>query len=135
MNIRKEIERKIDKKRSEVQDLQRQIDAAKSFIDGLQEALKLAPPDEGAPAVELRAGTDLEKVRNILRDEAKPMHIDDIVTKMGKEYTGSMKLGLSGSLSTYAKKHKVFTKTAPNTFGLMEFNAPANVTQIDAANQ
>ncbi len=55
------------------------------------------------------------------------MHIDEIVPFMGKDYSDSMKVGLAGSLSSYAKKGKVFTKTAPRTFGLIEFNAPKAV--------
>lgn len=132
MSIRKEIERKIERKRAEVEELQRQVDAGKAFIDGLQEALRLTPPDEDAPVVELRQGSDLESVRNILRQETKPMHIDSIIVKMQKDYTGNMRAGLAGSLSSYARRNKVFTKTAPNTFGLIEFNFPKNVSQLDA---
>ncbi len=124
MSYRKELEKKIERKLSEISDWEHSIDEARAFVDGLREALKMCPPDDDQPVSDtLRPGSDMEKVRNILRVFGVPAPIDSIVKQMGKNYTDSMKAGLAGSLSSYAKKRKVFTKTAPKTFGLIEFNA------------
>jgi chromosome segregation ATPase len=135
MSIRTEIEKKIEKKRNEITELEAQINAANSHIEGLQEALKLAPVEPGeAATVELRAGSDMNKVRIILQEAGKPMHMDDIRAKMAdKEWTSGKVNGLAGSLSSYARQRKVFTKTASRTFGLIEFDLPKNVSVLDAA--
>jgi hypothetical protein len=136
MSYRKELERKIEKKRGEIAELNRQIYAAESYIEGLNEALKLAPPDDDRPVpVVLRSGSDMEKVRNILKSKGKPLHIDEIIPLMNKHFTESTKIGLAGSLSSYAKHRKVFTKTASKTFGLIEFDAPENVSALNAVNE
>ena len=132
MSYRKELEKKIEKKRAEISEWERLISDTKSFIDGLQEALKLAPPDDGEVApYKLREGSDMDKARKILQAHGKPMHIDEIVKLMDKQFTDSTRNGLAGSLGYYANKRRVFTKTAPKTFGLIEFDAPPVVSQPD----
>jgi hypothetical protein len=125
MGYRQELEKKIEKKLTEITEMEHMIYESKAFVDGLREALKMCPPEDGQllPAT-LRAGSDMDKVRENLRLVGQPMHIDKIVATMGKPYSDSAKAGLAGSLSSYAKKRKVFTKTAPKTFGLIEFDAP-----------
>jgi hypothetical protein len=133
MSYRKELEKKIEKKLSEISEWEHMIGESRAFVEGLREALKMCPPDDGESVSDtLRAGSDMEKVRNILKELGAPATIDAIVTRMDKNYTESTKAGLAGSLSSYAKKRKVFTKTAPKTFGLIEFDAPKNVSTLDA---
>ncbi|MGA9452944.1 MAG: hypothetical protein WBW41_16565 [Verrucomicrobiia bacterium] len=124
MSYRKELEKKIERKLSEISDWEHSIDEARAFVEGLREALKMCPPDDGQPMPDtLRAGSDMDKVRTILKMANQPLHIDTIVSLMDKSYSDTMKVGLAGSLNSYAKKRKVFTRTAPRTFGLIEFEA------------
>ena len=128
MSIRSEIERKIQKKLDEIKGLKDSIAAAQLRIEGLREALDGVPLEAGATPFELRPDSGMAKVRTILRQAGKPMHIAEIQQQMGgkwimdKPFTRGTTNGLAGSLSTYAKKGKVFTKTAHKTFGLIEFN-------------
>jgi hypothetical protein len=40
---------------------------------------------------------------------------------MRKPIAKNSKTSLSGSLASYVREHKIFTRPAPNTFGLVEF--------------
>jgi hypothetical protein len=135
MNVRTEIEKKSEKKRAEISGWQAMIRASEAHIEGMQEVLKILPLDHEEATAELRAGSDMDKVRNILRQAGKPMHVDEIRGKItDRQWTTGEANGLAGSLNTYAKKGRVFTKTAPKTFGLIEFNMPKNVSVLKEAN-
>ena len=127
MSTRKEIERLIEKKEQERAEHLRQAEHAGVYIQALKDTLKRIPVDPldvTAPKVKLRAGSDLEKVQNVIRKAGKPIHINLIIASMGeagKAFVGPKFNGLVGSLTGYAKKGRVFTRPEPNTFGLVEF--------------
>lgn len=62
----------------------------------------------------------MAKARDALLKEAKPLHIDDLLKAIGK--TKEHKASVSGSLGNYVRKNEIFTRPAPNTFGLKEFD-------------
>ena len=119
MRMRRELERKIEKERQKIADLKLQVEKAEAFIQGLQEAVKLLPRDDTSPQL-LRPGSDMAKARDLIRRVVKPLHISEIVEGIGKENTKKTRLSLGGSVAGYARRGKVFKKTAPNTFGLLE---------------
>ena len=120
MDIRKEIERKIDKKREEIATLTRTLGEARAYLQALEDTRKMLPKDvELGEEFVLRANTDLASVRDILRKEGKPLHVDELLKRLGKP--NEKKVSLSGSLSVYVRDRKIFTRPAPNTFGLIEF--------------
>jgi hypothetical protein len=122
LNIRRDLERKIERKRQEVDDLLRKAQDEQVYLRALEDTLKMLPKDsEVGVKVVLRAGSDLEKVQNIIRKAGHSLHIAKIVEQMGKPYSANELAGLIGSLSSYSRRQRVFTKTAPNTFGLLEF--------------
>jgi hypothetical protein len=47
----------------------------------------------------------------------------EILKALGKPSDKEHRMSLAGTLSGYARDGKVFTKTAPNTFGLLEFKS------------
>jgi hypothetical protein len=49
------------------------------------------------------------------------MHVTDLLKEMGKDATKSNRTSLSGSLGFYVRQEEIFTRPAPNTFGLREF--------------
>jgi len=124
MNIRKELEKKIERKRDDISQAERALAESRAYLQALEDMLKLVPRDvisESGESISyvLRAGSDMAKIAEILKNEGKPMHIDELMRKIGKDE--KHKISLSGSLSSYVRHHKVFTRPAPNTFGLIEF--------------
>jgi len=129
MSARKEIERLIQKKQQEIADLKRQTEHAETYIQALQDTLKripIDPMDGHGTQPTLRAGTDLWHVQDIIRKAGRPLHIDQIIPELskvtGKQYTGTKRNGLIGSLGKYARTGKVFTRPGGNIFGIIEIN-------------
>jgi hypothetical protein len=96
----------------------------KAYIQGLQDSMKFLPRDgNGAAEYVLREGSALAKTRDVLRTAGTPLPIADLLKALGKPQDKEHRTSLAGTLSGYARDGKVFTKTAPNTFGLLEFRA------------
>jgi hypothetical protein len=55
-----------------------------------------------------------------LRKAGKPLHITDILKGIGKTTSKKDRVSLSGSLGWYVRRNEIFTRPAPNTFGLKE---------------
>jgi hypothetical protein len=122
MSIRQDFERRIAKKQQEIGDLELQLRDARSYLQALQDSLKIIPKDgdNGISGVGLRPDSALSKARDALRKSGKPLHINELLIALGKSPDKKNKLSLAGSLSNYARKREIFVKTAPNTFGLRE---------------
>jgi hypothetical protein len=125
MNIRPQLEKKIENKRQEIADLEGKLREASAFLQGLQEALRMLPKEgngeEKPPDQVLRAGSNMAKARDYLRKMGKPMHVAEILKGIGTEVDKKNKVSLSGSLGTYARRRIIFTSQGANVFGLIEF--------------
>jgi hypothetical protein len=120
---RKRIEERLRKKQSEVASLEEKIKAAKVYINALQDVLKmLGREDEGVeePEAKLRPGSSVAQARESILARGEPMHLDDLLTSMGKDVNSANKASLGGSLAAYVRDNDIFCRTAPNTFGLIE---------------
>jgi hypothetical protein len=118
MDIRKDLDRKIDNKKTEIAGLERELCEAQAYLQALLDMRKLLPRDEeNQEEIVLRPNSDLAKVRDILEKEGKALHVDELLKRLGKGT--DKKVSLSGSLSGYARDNKIFVRTAPNTFGLI----------------
>jgi len=128
MSLRGQLERKIQAKNQEIAKLESEVLEARSYVQGLQDALKLLPRDDDAGNLGkiLRPGSDMAKARDRLLKEGKPMHIDEILKALGKGK--DHKASISGSLGNYVRKGEIFTRPAPNTFGLKEFESELEVS-------
>ena len=127
MISRQRLESKVRQKEQEIQGFELSIREAKSYLQALQDMLKLLPKDgdiRGADA--LRAGSDMAKARDAIRSAGKPLHISEILTAIGKENTKKNRVSLAGSLAGYVRKGAIFSKSAPNTFGLVELALDAS---------
>jgi hypothetical protein len=132
MNLRHEILRKVEKKRSEQASFEAKAKEAAIYIQALEDTLKMLPPDDevddpNPPAAlrELREGTLVARAKEILLKAGHPLHIGELLSGLGRPNDKDNRAALSGSLGTYFRKGEIFTKTAPNTFGLVEFgNSP-----------
>jgi hypothetical protein len=49
------------------------------------------------------------------------MHISALLDAIGIQNTKKARVSLVGSLGAYVRKGSVFTRSGPNTFGLIEF--------------
>jgi hypothetical protein len=125
MVIRIKLAEKIEKKREEIAALEKLLGEAKSYLLALQDTMKMMPKTEDAEAaaLSLRPGTDVAKAYETLKSAGKPLHVNDIVKRIGKEATKQNRVSMSGSLGGYARRNYIFTRPAPNTFGLVELES------------
>ncbi len=123
MGARESLQKLIDRKQAEIVRLEKELRDAKVYIQAVQDSFRLLPKEisvETSPR-ELRAGSMLAKVQEFLRKQGKPEHISAILEHLGKPQDKQNRVSLSGSLGAYAKELRIFTRAAPNTFGLIEF--------------
>jgi hypothetical protein len=128
MGARESLQKLLDRKQAEITRLEQEIRDAKVYIQGVQDAFRLLPKEDQKPAPQptLRPGTAMALVESFLKSSGKPQHISAILEAQGKENTKENRVSLSGSLGGYAKDGRIFTRPAPNTFGLIEFNSVAS---------
>jgi hypothetical protein len=88
--------------------------------------MKLLPKDtvttKAAAEQALRPGSAVAKAREAILKAGKPLHITEILKAIGRPVDKGNRVSLSGSLSGYVKRGEIFTRPAPNTFGLAELN-------------
>ena len=97
---------------------------AKAYIQATEDALKLIAKEAAGgkqPQRSLRKGSAPAKAYRALHSAGHPMHITTLVEAIGKAVTRKSRGALASSLSAYARRGEIFTRTAPNTFGLLEF--------------
>ncbi len=135
MNLRREFEKLIEKKKVEIVDAQRAIASAEAYIQAMMDAIKKLPKDDGAQSSPVRPGSDVEKIRDAILSAGKPLHIGEIIVALGRNDDTDSKAKIAGLLGWYTSKGKVFTKTAPNTFGLVESTPPDLPPQFGATEE
>jgi predicted RNase H-like nuclease (RuvC/YqgF family) len=130
MSLKTQLERKIQSKTQEIADLEVKLREARAYIQGLQDVLRMLPRDgsEDRPVDQvLRAGSDMARAREAILRAGKALHISDIMKALGKDKANKASLG--GSLSNYVRKDEIFTRPAPNTFGLKELESETLLTE------
>jgi retron-type reverse transcriptase len=137
MSSRKQLEKLIEKEevfitslRSSITDIESQIKLRESYIQGLRDSLKYLPKiGNGTDAPpQLRPGSEIATVRDILTKAAKPLHVTEILKLMGKEASKNNRTSTSGYLSSYVRKGQFFKKTAPNTFAVIDADNASQTT-------
>jgi hypothetical protein len=126
MHIREQFQRLLDRKQQEIRNLELQLEKAKTYVEALQDSMRLLPKDGTSEVATLRPDTTLAKTRDLLRKAGVPMHISEILKALGAGTDSKQTLSLGGSLAGYVRKGKIFTRPAPNTFGLIEMNEKAD---------
>lgn len=136
MKVEREITKKIRQKEEEVISLKQQLLQAESYLEAMKESLRLIQKTSGGNGTDsLRPGSLVDKARNAIREAGKPMHVDNILKKIGKDLTKDNKTSLSGSLGNYVRQGIIFTRPAPNTFSLLEFDDPSQDDLPDSFGQ
>jgi hypothetical protein len=126
MALRDDIQRRIDKKRAEIGALESQMRDATVYVQALEDTLKLLPRETdnemSTPSVgtTLRMGSKVDRARGAILSAGKPLHVIDLLKAIGIANEPEERAALAGSLSSYARKREIFSRPAPNTFGLLE---------------
>jgi len=137
MGVREGLQRLIDKKEAEIERLEQEIRDARVYVQAIQDSFKLLPKEQPLDSItprELRPGSIVSQVQKFLEQSGKPQHISAILTFLGKTQDKKNRVSLSGSLGGYVKDGRIFTRPAPNTFGLIEFgdqeDSPSALDQL-----
>ncbi len=121
MEDRKRIEEKLRKKEQEVEALEERLKIARIYVQALQDVLKLLDKgSEASTASVLRPGSAVAQAREIILARGEPVHITSILEAMGKSANREARASLTSSLAAYVRRGEIFTRPAPNTFGLAE---------------
>ena len=131
MKAIKDIRRKIAQKEEEAKRLREQLLKAEAYLEAMQESLKLIERTAGANGGSgLRPNSMVDKARKALQQAGRPMHVAELLGAIGKEVTKNNRTSLSGSLGFYVRQEEIFTRPAPNTFGLKEFEGVESEEQL-----
>lgn len=130
MGFREELQKRIDKKRSEITALEGKLKEAQIYIQALEDTIKLIPRENEDGVVEpvsatssLREGSMVARAKEELAKAGRPLHISELLTAIGKPTDKDNRTALAGSIGAYVRKGEFFTRPAPNTFGLIDMKS------------
>ena len=69
----------------------------------------------------LEAGSDAYKAHKVLQAYGEPMHVELIASEFDITKGMVSIINLSSALNSYVRRGKIFTRTAPYTYGLVEW--------------
>ena len=130
MGARENLQKLADKKALEIADLEHQLDMARSYLQAIQDSIKALPREASNLANsdehpgELRPGTLVHRAKEAIQKNGEPMHVSALLVAIGVENTKKSRVSLVGSLGAYVRRGVVFTRSAPNTFGLVGMKSP-----------
>jgi hypothetical protein len=123
VNERRKIEDRLRRKEQEIAQFEAQINEARIYIQALQDVLKLLPRDkeseDGAETI-LRPGSAVARARAAILRRGAPLHLSELLRDIGLRVTPETRASLGGSLAAYVRRGEIFSRPAPNTFGLTE---------------
>jgi hypothetical protein len=126
MGVRDDYLRRIEKKRAEVEAIRTTLRLEERYLEAMLDAYKIMPRagedgnGAGRPSG-LRKGSNTGKAYIALKRTGHALHVKDLVEAMGLKVSRTITQGLASSLRAYVNKNEIFTKPAPNTYGLVEF--------------
>ena len=86
MNIRRNIEKLIQKSENELFAMHEEMVKKQAYIQGLRDTLKYLPKEGSSETPpKLRPGTDLAKAYDAIRTAGKPLHVLDLLRALGRE--------------------------------------------------
>jgi len=142
MDVSKRLENLKKRKLSEIQslkkkrqDLDAQISKCEAYIEGLRDAMRHLPkPDEDEnAALRLRPDSTIGKIYRILQTKKEPMHINDLLTALGKPLDKKVRQATVGPINQYVRQGRIFSRDAPSTFGLLEWKKTSQGTEESGA--
>lgn len=137
MGARENLQRLADKKQQEIEGLEAELDRAKIYLQAILDSIKVLPKEMNGAEPDrtvIRPGTALASARDAILKAGRPLHISEIVLAVGKPTDKKTRVSLAGSIAWYVRRNQVFTRPAPNTFGLVEMGAgPPKTTSTAVA--
>ena len=119
MEERRKIEERLHKKEQEIANLEDRLRTARVYVQALQDILKMLDADDGGDKV-LKAGSAVAKARDAILKAGKPLHVTTILESLGRDASREGRSSLTSSLAAYVRRGEIFTRPAPNTFGLSD---------------
>ena len=123
MSSRKAVEKMVENAEAEIAGFRKKIELKEAYIQGLKDTMRHLPKsaEKTNGKASLRPDSDIAKAREIILKEGKPMHIAEIIKRLGKELTKQNRASLSSYIGSFVRRGEYFTRPAPNTFGVVEF--------------
>lgn len=136
MNERDVIQDKIRKKEQEIQSLEDRLRTAKVYLNALHDISKaLSKESHTIPESSvLREGSSVAQARDLILRKGSPVHINDLLEGLGKGMTRESRASLTSSIAAYVRRGELFTRPAPNTFGLVELGHTTS-SDLEGANE
>lgn len=136
MGFREELQKRLDKKRSEINTLAGKLKEAEVYAQALEDTLKMLPQGDEVPSdtsmdTTLREGSNIARAKEVLQRVGRPMQINELLTAMGKPPDKDNRAALAGSIGAYVRRREIFSRTAPNTFGLIGMKLPTAQPETD----
>lgn len=125
-NFQAELEGKIRRKEAELAALEAQLREVRTYLTALQDMRRMMDKAGSANASStvgsrgIREGTTVHRALEILREAGHPLHISELLKRLGKPNTRDAGAAVTGSLSSYVRRGQIFTRPKPGTFGLVE---------------
>lgn len=126
MGLRAEFQKRIDKKNQEIEALEEQVRDARVYVQAMEDMMRLLPREDvnGTHGGEsLKPGTAIAKARDAIRKAGRPLHISEILEALGRPVDKGNRAAIGGSIAAYVRRGEVFTRPAPNTFGVIDSDA------------
>lgn len=126
MGLREDIQKRIERKQQELTEREMAFAleraATGAYIQAMQDMLKSLPrasSDIRPTNLILRPGSAMAQAKDAIQKAGKPLHISEILRAIGRPVDKVTRVSIGGSISNYVRRGEVFTRTAPNTFGLV----------------
>jgi hypothetical protein len=111
----------------QVAEIEASIAEARILMSAWEEIVDDLPKALGAEqdaTRKIRPNSNIDQVLKLLRKERRAMHIIEILTLMGLDPNKKNRSSITGTIGPYVRSGQVFTRPAPNTFGLLEWSEP-----------
>jgi len=125
MGTREKFLDKIHRTEAEVQELEARLRERKAYLQAFNDSLKLLPREDVETEEVLKPGSSTSRAVEVLKAAGKPLHINDILVRMGEQPDKRKRTSLVGTLSAYVRKKEILKRTGPNTFALLDWEPAA----------
>lgn len=118
-------------KQAHIAKLEAQLASERSELNEIRAALSGRKNGTPTQVIESRrrgtkAGSSVAMTEAILKQAGKPLHVNDLIFQIEKQYGESVRYStLVGNLARAVKAGKDFYRAGPNTFGLLEWQPKA----------
>lgn len=120
----------IKREQTDVTERNKELVTLRERVTAFEEALRWFP--KNGEDGNLREGTQMADIRDIIRKAGKPLTLTEILKALNLEGDDKKKNSIRGSLAGYAREGRVFTKEQePDTFGLLEFKKQTEISVED----